>query len=142
VSRRIPEEVKTRVRQEAGNRCGYCRSHQDYVLCFLEIDHIVPKAAGGADREDNLWLACRMCNHYKGTQTRALDPLSGRLVRLFNPRRQRWPRHFRWSADGLHIIGRTACGRATVLALRLNNPVAVMVRRKWTEAGWHPPESD
>jgi hypothetical protein len=80
-----------------------------------------------------------MCNGFKGAQTHGRDPLSGRRVRLFNPRRQRWSRHFAWSDDGIRIIGRTACGRATVLALQLNNPIAVLVRREWVGAGWHPP---
>jgi hypothetical protein len=107
---------------------------------MLEIDHLNPKARGGTDAEANLWLACRMCNSFKRTQITARDPLSGRRVRLFNPRCQRWARHFQWSEDGTRILGRTACGRATVLALQLNHVMAVMVRREWVAAGWHPPE--
>jgi hypothetical protein len=109
------------------------------VLGLLEIDHIIPKVHGGGDEEANLWLACRLCNSFKGTQMEARDPLHGRRVRLFNPRRQRWSRHFQWSEDGTRIIGRTACGRATVLALQLNHVIAVLVRREWVSAGWHPP---
>lgn len=105
----------------------------------MEIEHIWPLAAGGADEEANLWLACHACNLYKGVKTHAYDPQSGRRVRLFNPRRQRWRRHFRWSRDGSLIVGRTACGRATVVALNLNNLIAVNVRRNWVTAGWHPP---
>jgi hypothetical protein len=59
---------------------------------------------------------------------------------LFNPRRQRWSRHFNWSADGVMIVGRTVCGRATVAALNLNNLVAITVRQNWVAAGWHPPQ--
>jgi len=140
VSESISDAVRRRVRRQAGNRCGYCRSRQEYVLGFLEIEHIIPKARNGTDDEANLWLACRLCNHYKGTQTEGRDPITGRRVSLFNPRKQRWSRHFRWSGDGLSIVGRTACGRATVTALNLNNLIARMVRAKWVEAGWHPPE--
>jgi hypothetical protein len=139
MSARVPEEVKERVRQQAGNRCGYCLSRREYVLGFLEVEHILPKARDGTDNEENLWLACRLCNHYKAAQTHGRDSLTGRRVRLFNPRKQRWARHFRWSQDSLHIVGRTACGRATVAALKLNNMIAVMVRRNWIAAGWHPP---
>jgi HNH endonuclease len=127
------------VRRQARNRCGYCRSRQEYVLGFLEIEHIIPKARGGTDDEQNLWLACRLCNHYKGAETHGRDPLTGRRVRLFNPRRQQWSRHLRWSDGGLQVVGRTACGRATVVAVHLNNLIARMVRSKWIEAGWHPP---
>jgi hypothetical protein len=105
----------------------------------LEIEHTIPTTRGGTDEEENLWLACRMCNNFKGTQTHAVDPLTGRRVRLFNPRKQRWSRHFLWSADGTQVIGWTAAGRATVVALQLNNVIAVMVRRAWVSAGWHPP---
>lgn len=136
------EEIRARVRKQAGDRCGYCRSLQKYVLGILEIEHIVPKAAGGSDDEENLWLACRLCNSYKGTQTQARDPITNRSARLFNPRQQKWSRHFLWTNNGTLIAGRTACGRATVLALQLNNPYAVTVRQAWVSAGWHPPIED
>jgi hypothetical protein len=136
---RIPEEVRTRVRERANNQCGYCLSLQKYVLGILEIEHIIPQAAGGNDDEHNLWLACRLCNLYKGVQTQAKDPVTNRLTKLFNPRRQKWVRHFAWVDNGTRIIGLTASGRATVLALQLNNPYAVTVRQAWVSAGWHPP---
>jgi hypothetical protein len=104
------------------------------------VEHIVPRTKGGTDDEENLWLACRSCNLHKADQTHSRDPFTGRLVRLFNPRRQRWSRHFNWSADGVMIVGRTVCGRATVAALNLNNLVAITVRQNWVAAGWHPPQ--
>lgn len=106
----------------------------------LEVEHIVPKAKGGTDDEDNLWLACRLCNNAKNTQTHGTDPLTGQRVRLFNPRIQRWKRHFYWSDDGTWMNGRTACGRATVAGLNINNEIALVVRRNWVSAGWHPPK--
>lgn len=136
----IPDALRARVRAQAGNRCGYCLARQEYVPWTLEVDHIVPKSKGGTDDEENLWLACHSCNLFKSDQTHARDPLTGRRVGLFNPRRQQWKQHFRWSDGGVFIIGRTACGRATVVALNLNNLVAVTVRRNWIAAGWHPPE--
>jgi hypothetical protein len=60
-------------------------------------------------------------------------------MRLFSPRRQRWARRFMWSDDGIRIIGRTVCGRATIVALQIYPVIAVMVRREWVAAGWHPP---
>jgi 5-methylcytosine-specific restriction endonuclease McrA len=83
--RYISEALKARVRALAENQCGYCQSLQKYVLGILEIEHIIPKATGGSDDEDNLWLSCRLCNAYKGIQTEAPDPISDRTVQLFNP---------------------------------------------------------
>lgn len=107
----------------------------------MHVEHIIPKAAGGPSTEENLWLACPLCNGYKGTQTHGTDPESGEQVSLFNPRRQTWREHFRWSEDGTLITGQTACGRATVVALQLNNEHLVRARRRWVMAGWHPPEN-
>lgn len=46
----------------AGFRCGYCLTSQRVIGPLLEIDHIVPQAQGGTHDEDNLFLACPMCN--------------------------------------------------------------------------------
>jgi len=64
-------------------------------------------------------------------------------VPLFNPRQQRWSEHFGWSEDGLRIVGLTPIGRATAVALQLaDDPVALLVRSYWIQAGWHPPQGD
>ncbi len=136
----ITEAVRERVRSAAGNRCGFCRSSQQFVMARLEVEHIVPRSRGGTDDEANLWLSCPLCNRAKASQVSAVDPASGQSVSLYNPRTQAWGEHFAWSADGAHVIGTTATGRATVEALRMNNPLAVEVRRNWVCAGWHPPE--
>lgn len=110
-------------------------------MATLEIEHIVPKAAGGSSDESNLWLACPLCNCFKASQTQCADLRTGRVVDLYHPRKQSWGDHFRWSRDGTRIIGRTPCGRATVVALQLNNFTAVTVRRCWVNAGWYPPDA-
>lgn len=135
----LSESLRQRIRERANNRCEYCLSHQDYVMGRLQIDHIQPVAKGGTDTEENLCLACELCNQYKWTQTEAVDPVSEETVSLFHPRQQQWNEHFSWSEDGTKIHGKTACGRATAAALRLNNSLAVTVRRNWVKAGWHPP---
>jgi HNH endonuclease len=137
--RRLSQTTIAKVRAIAGNRCGYCLAPQRYAMHVLEVEHIVPRAAGGGNNVENLWLACRLCNNAKGVKTHSNDPLTRRRVRLFNPRKQMWRRHFYWSSDGTKVIGRTICGRATVEALRLNNEIALVVRQNWVKAGWHPP---
>jgi len=105
----------------------------------MEIEHIIPLAAGGSSDVSNLWLACPLCNGYKSTQTHAYDPITDTPVTLFHPRQQQWGDHFSWSADGTEIVGQTAIGRATVIALKLNNEHLTRARRRWVLAGWHPP---
>lgn len=135
----IPAELRRRVTEEGRARCGYCLAAQTIVAVPMHIEHIVPLAAGGQTVPENLWLACPLCNGYKGAQTQAVDPETGERVPLFHPRTQRWDEHFAWSEDGTEIIGRTTVGRATVKALRLNNEYSVPSRRVWVAAGWHPP---
>ena len=135
----IPVELRRQVRADAGRRCGYCRSPEVLTGMPLEIEHIIPEAAGGLTVRENLWLACHRCNEFKGDRTHAVDPLTGESITLLNPRTQRWHEHFAWSLDGTLIVGLTPCGRATVVALRLNNEYVVEARRFWVEAGWWPP---
>lgn len=135
----ISDTMRRAVRQRAGNRCEYCQSHQEYVMGQLQIDHIMPVAKGGANALENLCLCCELCNQYKWTRTDGIDPQTRQRVALFHPRRDRWSEHFAWSGDGTEILGLTPCGRATVNALKLNNSLAVMVRKNWVKAGWHPP---
>jgi hypothetical protein len=61
------------------------------------------------------------------------------LAPLFHPRRDVWAEHFAWANGGTHVIGLTPIGRATVLALRMNNEYVVEARRLWIARQWHPP---
>ena len=109
-------------------------------MARLEVEQVIPRAQGGADDESNLWLSCPLCNRHQSDRTHATDPETNAAVSLFHPRDQRWSEPFRWSEDGLRILGLTPTGRATVGALHLDNdPDALVVRSYWVLAGWHPP---
>ncbi|MBN1874663.1 MAG: HNH endonuclease [Anaerolineae bacterium] len=135
----IPARLRQEVATDAQFRCGYCHTTQHISGQLLVIDHLIPEACGGLTVRENLWLACRLCNEFKGTRTEAIDPLTNDSVPLFNPRTQSWEVHFTWSEDGTEIIGLTAIGRATVEALKMNNDVIVAARSLWVQAGLHPP---
>lgn len=138
--RKVPAALGRKVRRQARSRCGYCLCSDALLGMPIEFEHLIPLAAGGRTTEENLWLSCRRCNSFKGVQTQAEDSETLESVNLFNPRDQRWNDHFRWSEDGTEIIGLTPSGRATVAALKLNNPTIVVTRRLWVSAGWWPPE--
>lgn len=91
----LSERLRRRVRERAKNRCEYCLSHQDYIMGWLQVDHILPVAKGGANTADNLCLACELCNQYKWIQTEAIYPESQQTAPLYNPRLQPWSEHFR-----------------------------------------------
>ena len=105
----------------------------------FEIEHLHPISEGGTDNEENLWLACRNCNGFKHAKTLAADPQTSEKTLVFNPRTQNWNEHFKFNEDKTEIIGKTPCGRATVIALRLNFEQAVNARKIWVGAGWYPP---
>ncbi len=137
----ISPDLRRQVVQDAGHRCGYCLSDEVLTGLPLSIEHIIPVSTGGSTTRENLWLACRPCNEFKGSQTHAKDPETGETAPLFNPRTQDWHTHFAWSDEATYIAGLTPTGRATVAALQLNRSILVKARRRWAMAGWHPPEA-
>lgn len=136
----VTRSTRRKVFIAARYRCGYCLTAQAISGAQLHIEHIIPQASGGTSDESNLWVACAWCNSFKGVQTHAIDPESGKETPLFNPRLEQWSAHFCWSDNGIYILGITAVGRATVSALQLNHEYILPARRHWVSAGWHPPE--
>ena len=126
-----------RVRERAKDRCEYCKLPA-YISAFtFPIDHIIAQQHGGETTSENLALSCPHDNYHKGPNIAGLDPLTGRLTRLFDPRRRRWSAHFAW--DGPRLVGKTAIGRTTIRVLNMNHPEAVRLRRLLIEAGLFPP---
>lgn len=136
----ISDDMRRAVEREFRSRCSYCLTPQEITGLRLQIDHIIPEAQGGLTVLENLCLACFSCNRAKAAAVVAVDPVGGQVIPWFDPRQQRWQEHFRWSADGTEIVGRTAFGRATVMALQMNNARIVGARSLWVQAGWWPPD--
>jgi hypothetical protein len=123
--------------RRAGNACEYCRMPQAFYGTRHQIDHVIAEQHKGPTTLDNLALACFPCNNHKGPNLSSVDPLTGKVVRLFNPRRDRWARHFAW--DGPRLLGKTARGRATIELLAINHPDYVAVREALIAEGVFPP---
>ena len=122
-----------RVRQRSGGRCEYCRLPQAGSGVPFEIDHIIARYHKGRTVASNLANSCIYCNGYKGYNISGLDPATGRLTPLFNPRKHKRTHHFRY--DGGILIGRTAIGRTTIEVLRINLPNLVTLREVLMEDG-------
>ena len=137
----LPAALREQLLAADDRRCAYCHTTEANTGQPMTVDHIVPQAQGSLTVFDNLCFACRRCNEFKGSAIAAPDPLTGEAVPLFHPRTQAWSEQFTWDASGTHVIGLTAVGRATVVALNMNNAVIVDARRRWVSIGWHPPES-
>ncbi len=108
-----------------------------YPTVSFPIDHIIARQHGGLTLLGNLAMSCLHCNSHKGPNIAGVDPLTRKLTKLFNPRRHRWERHFRW--DGPYLLGRTAVGRATIVVLAMNHPDLLEVREALIDEGVFPP---
>ncbi len=106
------------------------------------MERVIPISLGGDDRFENLALCCFACNRRKSGQIDGRDPQTNKIVRLFNPRIDKWHEHFAWAKDKLTIIGLTPIGRATVKTLELNRARVISIRKADLEIGRHPPEND
>lgn len=140
--RAIPEQIQEQVRRRAKYLCEYCHASEQWQYVAFTMEHIVPLSRGGTDDLDNLALACFPCNRRKSDKLTAIDPVSGEVVSLFNPREHAWEDHFIWSEDGLYIVGLTPIGRATVETLELNRERAISIRAADQIVDRHPPKGD
>jgi hypothetical protein len=99
---------------------------EDEPFYRFHVEHVIAKQHEGADELSNLALACHYCNLHKGPNLSAIDPETGRLVALFNPRLQAWDEHFDSIAG--RVLGKTEIARATVRLLNMNDAVRVLLR--------------
>jgi hypothetical protein len=133
----VTGRVEARVRRRARGRCEYCRLPESASGLRHQVDHVVARQHGGETGAENLALCCVHCNLHKGPNLAGFDPATGKLVRLFHPRRNRWRVHFAW--QGATLVGLTPVGRATVAVLAMNDPHVVAVREALIEEGRFPP---
>ena len=128
---RRSRQLELEVRQRAAGRCEYCLFPESASELPFHIDHIIAQKHGGQSESENLAWACFSCNLRKGPNIAGLDPDTGELTALFNPRTDGWSDHFAW--DGLLLLGKTAIGRTTVAVLDINHVDSVTVRKELRE---------
>jgi len=132
----IGQQLRREVRARAGNQCEYCLMDETLLVWGCEVDHIISRKHGGATESSNLALSCARCNRAKGTDIGSVHPESEELVRLFDPRRDRWAEHFR--LDGARIVGLTLIGQVTAALLQFNQDERLFERELLEKAGKYP----
>jgi HNH endonuclease len=125
------------VQKRAVQRCEYCRMHQSLQGATFHVEHIRPASRGGASSLENLAWCCPSCNLHKSDRSQTADPDTSQLAPLFHPRQDDWNDHFVWL--GYYLTGRTACGRATIAALKLNTERRLLIRRAEEQFKLFPP---
>jgi hypothetical protein len=133
---RVIRATEIFVRARANGFCEYCHLPDHVTDTPFQVDHIVARKHSGRDETANLAYSCFYCNTYKGPNVAGVDPRNGKIIRLYNPRKDKWTRHFRW--DGAVLVGLTASGRATIETLRINHPDAVSARAALIGEGEFP----
>ena len=132
----IPSALRQLVIERAKGRCEYCLIHQDFSIYTHEVDHIIALKHGGQTVAENLALSCLSCNRHKGSDFATLDPSSGEIIPLFNPRRQVWTEHF--TLNNARIEGITLIGQATARLLVFNSPTRILSRQVLIGQGRYP----
>ena len=136
---KLSETVQQQVPDRACYLCEFCHASEQWQHVRFAVDHLMPLSLGGSNDLHNLALACFHCNRRKTNRVTAIDPISNDEVPLFNPRQDNWSNHFNWSEDQLTIVGLTAIGRATVIAIALNRERVIAIRSADLAIGRHPP---
>ena len=81
-----PRAAREFVGQRADSRCEYCRAPQIVTGANYHVEHIIPRALGGADDAANYALACITCNGHKAAHLTGIDQETSGEVPLFDPR--------------------------------------------------------
>ena len=123
----ISASLRQLVIERAQGRCEYCLIHQDVSIYSHEIDHIIALKHSGQTIAENLALSCLPCNRHKGSDFATIDPNTGEIIPLFNPRRQVWDEHF--TLNNGRIEGITLIGQATARLLMFNTPTRILERQ-------------
>ncbi len=132
----LSEQLRTFVAQRALNRCEYCLVHEDDMFWRFHIDHIISQKHGGNSENNNLAYCCSVCNQHKGSDLGTYLPDSHRLIRLFNPRKDKWHLHFAINEGA--FIAKSKIGEATIKVLNLNNIDRIILRQVLIEENRYP----
>lgn len=127
---RIPTKLRRQVVMAAQGRCAYCRSSEALMGVTFEVDHILPKAAGGETTAENLCLCCPVCNR-QSSPPNCPRPIHQPRGAAFSPEPSGMERAFhlegRWIARSGVDGGGSSNGRGTAHESLTNGRVALLL---------------
>jgi hypothetical protein len=97
----IPRELRRLIWHRDGGRCQICGAGRVQV----QLDHIVPWSAGGADSSSNLRLLCAPCNKTRSNYRTAGDAPAIPITRACDPCIRRWVLRYGYTRFGCIIPG-------------------------------------
>jgi hypothetical protein len=128
--------IREALRNRAGGRCEYCHMPEQFSTLRFQQDHVIAQKHRGVNALENLAWSCPECNARKGSDLTGIDPVTGRLDRLFHPRLDLWDDHFQW--NGPELVGKTIIGRITVALLQINREERIAVRKELMTSKLYP----
>jgi hypothetical protein len=111
--------------------------HESDGYYAFEVEHVLAEKHGGVTSAENLAYACLACNRRKGTDVASVSSRTGALVRLFNPRTNRWTEHFALARGRIEPL--TEIGEVTARILAFNEDERVEERQILIRARRYPP---
>jgi hypothetical protein len=130
----ISTKLRKLVSDRAQNCCEYCLIPESLTLASHQVDHVIAEKHGGKTTEENLALSCSLCNQAKGSDIASIDSETGDVIRLYNPRQDRWQENFQIEESNGVIYPLTAIGRVTVQLLKINRSACLPYRQMLAQA--------
>lgn len=111
----VPDALREFVKRRARHTCEYCLLPQSCTSLTHEMDHIIAVKHRGPTKPNNLALACFACSRHKSCNISGVDPDTGKIVRLFNPRKHKWSVHFGrfWLEKRISAAPQSKCLKST-----------------------------
>ena len=132
----ITPEKRQIVAVRASFVCEYCLIAEEDAYYKFQVEHIISRKHGGSSELSNLALAYVFCNRHKGSDIASTIPGTNQLIRLYDPRNDRWHEHFR--VNGALIEGLTNVGEVTIRILQMNHDDQVLERQVLSIRGRYP----
>ena len=134
----ITVELRRFVIARAEGLCEYCLIHEADTFIGCQIDHVLSEKHGGKTEAGNLAYSCAACNLRKGSDIGSIILGKQRLARFFNPRRDKWSKHFALRDNSAFILPLTVRGEVTARILAFNEPSRLEERKALRIEGSYP----